>query len=165
MWQVFQTFFQHGNEIPFYVYPHWIWQWVKTEEDPESISEELQTWFWLMEAQTILTNAQILILPSCWASLLKRRPSAALSMITSTSALEAHRNNNSAFWKPGSNFPPSLWFLLQIVGPADGSNYIVDYYGARLTRLSITNETFRKPHHSLWAHLDAACKFLGLKRQ
>ncbi|GAB1288654.1 TM2 domain-containing protein 1 [Apodemus speciosus] len=31
-----------------------------------------------------------------------------------------------------------------IVGPSDGSSYIIDYYGARLTRLSITNETFRK---------------------
>ncbi|XP_038153132.1 TM2 domain-containing protein 1 [Cyprinodon tularosa] len=38
---------------------------------------------------------------------------------------------------------------MQIVGPADGSDYIVDYYGARLTRLSITNETYRKPHQSL----------------
>lgn len=37
---------------------------------------------------------------------------------------------------------------MQIVGPADGSLYIVDYYGARLTRLSITNETYRKPHVS-----------------
>ncbi|XP_015276504.1 PREDICTED: TM2 domain-containing protein 1-like [Gekko japonicus] len=34
---------------------------------------------------------------------------------------------------------------MQIVGPSDGSSYIIDYYGARLTRLSITNETFRKP--------------------
>uniref|UniRef100_A0A8C4YQU9 TM2 domain containing 1 n=1 Tax=Gopherus evgoodei TaxID=1825980 RepID=A0A8C4YQU9_9SAUR len=33
---------------------------------------------------------------------------------------------------------------MQIVGPSDGSSYIIDYYGARLTRLSITNETFRK---------------------
>ncbi|XP_028855680.1 TM2 domain-containing protein 1 [Denticeps clupeoides] len=33
---------------------------------------------------------------------------------------------------------------MQIVGPSDGSDYIVDYYGARLTRLSITNETYRK---------------------
>nr|XP_023669072.1 TM2 domain-containing protein 1 [Paramormyrops kingsleyae] len=33
---------------------------------------------------------------------------------------------------------------MQIVGPSDGSNYIVDYYGARLTRLSITNETYRR---------------------
>ncbi|KAM9848610.1 TM2 domain-containing protein 1 isoform 1-T2 [Aulostomus maculatus] len=38
---------------------------------------------------------------------------------------------------------------MQIVGPADGSNYIVDYYGARLTRLSIDNQTYRKPHLSL----------------
>ncbi|XP_062920371.1 TM2 domain-containing protein 1 [Mobula hypostoma] len=33
---------------------------------------------------------------------------------------------------------------VQIVGPADGSNYIIDYYGARLTRLSIDNDTYRK---------------------
>ncbi|RMC08750.1 hypothetical protein DUI87_15000 [Hirundo rustica rustica] len=31
-----------------------------------------------------------------------------------------------------------------IVGPSDGSSYIIDYYGARLTRLTITNATFRK---------------------
>ncbi|KAF6715177.1 TM2 domain-containing protein 1 [Oryzias melastigma] len=42
-----------------------------------------------------------------------------------------------------------ILIAMQIVGPADGSSYIVDYYGARLTRLSITNETFRKPHQSL----------------
>ncbi|XP_003933640.1 TM2 domain-containing protein 1-like [Saimiri boliviensis] len=33
---------------------------------------------------------------------------------------------------------------VQIVGPPDGSSYIIDYYEARLTRLSIINETFRK---------------------
>ncbi|XP_031824866.1 TM2 domain-containing protein 1 isoform X2 [Sarcophilus harrisii] len=33
---------------------------------------------------------------------------------------------------------------MQIVGPSDGTSYIIDYYGTRLTRLSITNETFRK---------------------
>ncbi|KAF6111887.1 TM2 domain containing 1 [Phyllostomus discolor] len=33
---------------------------------------------------------------------------------------------------------------MQIVGPSDGSSYIIDYYGTRLIRLSITNETFRK---------------------
>ncbi|KAM4720828.1 TM2 domain-containing protein 1 [Rhinophrynus dorsalis] len=33
---------------------------------------------------------------------------------------------------------------MQIVGPSDGSNYIIDYYGARLIHLSINNETFRK---------------------
>ncbi|KAG5850923.1 hypothetical protein ANANG_G00087520 [Anguilla anguilla] len=37
---------------------------------------------------------------------------------------------------------------MQIVGPSDGSHYIVDYYGARLTRLSITNETYRKTQSS-----------------
>uniref|UniRef100_A0A3Q1HPQ7 TM2 domain-containing protein n=2 Tax=Anabas testudineus TaxID=64144 RepID=A0A3Q1HPQ7_ANATE len=42
-----------------------------------------------------------------------------------------------------------ILIAMQIVGPADGSNYIVDYYGARLTRLSITNQTYRKPHLSL----------------
>ncbi|XP_055980723.1 TM2 domain-containing protein 1-like [Sorex fumeus] len=33
---------------------------------------------------------------------------------------------------------------MQIVGLSDGSIYIIDYNGTRLTRLSITNETFRK---------------------
>ncbi|XP_068175960.1 TM2 domain-containing protein 1 [Antennarius striatus] len=42
-----------------------------------------------------------------------------------------------------------ILIAMQIVGPADGSDYIVDYYGARLTRLSITNQTYRKPHLSL----------------
>ncbi|XP_024909959.1 TM2 domain-containing protein 1 [Cynoglossus semilaevis] len=42
-----------------------------------------------------------------------------------------------------------ILIAMQIVGPADGSSYIVDYYGARLTRLSITNQTYRKPHLSL----------------
>ncbi|XP_028428591.1 TM2 domain-containing protein 1 [Perca flavescens] len=42
-----------------------------------------------------------------------------------------------------------ILIAMQIVGPADGSNYIVDYYGARLTRLSITNQTYRKPHLAL----------------
>lgn len=51
-----------------------------------------------------------------------------------------------------SNFSTRDWLLLrplQIVGPADGSSYIVDYYGARLTRLTITNDTYRKPHLAL----------------
>ncbi|XP_054646884.1 TM2 domain-containing protein 1 [Dunckerocampus dactyliophorus] len=39
-----------------------------------------------------------------------------------------------------------ILIAMQIVGPSDGSDYIVDYYGARLTRLSITNQTYRKPH-------------------
>ncbi|XP_061834486.1 TM2 domain-containing protein 1 [Nerophis lumbriciformis] len=42
-----------------------------------------------------------------------------------------------------------ILITMQIVGPSDGSDYIVDYYGARLTRLSITNQTYRKPHLSL----------------
>ena len=37
----------------------------------------------------------------------------------------------------------------QIVGPSDGSDYIVDYYGARLVHLSITNETYRRTQLSL----------------
>ncbi|XP_067893290.1 TM2 domain-containing protein 1 [Heterodontus francisci] len=37
----------------------------------------------------------------------------------------------------------------QIVGPADGSNYIIDYYGARLTRLAIDNDTYRKTQMEL----------------
>lgn len=37
-----------------------------------------------------------------------------------------------------------VFISVQIVGPADGSNYIIDYYGARLTRLTIDNDTYRK---------------------
>ncbi|XP_077464013.1 TM2 domain-containing protein 1 [Stigmatopora argus] len=37
----------------------------------------------------------------------------------------------------------------QTVGPSDGSDYIVDYYGARLSRLPVTRDTYRKPHLSL----------------
>ncbi|XP_040216742.1 TM2 domain-containing protein 1 [Rana temporaria] len=37
-----------------------------------------------------------------------------------------------------------ILIAMQIVGPSDGSSYIIDYYGARLTRLSINNETFRE---------------------
>ncbi|XP_075037887.1 TM2 domain-containing protein 1 [Mixophyes fleayi] len=33
---------------------------------------------------------------------------------------------------------------MQIVGPSDGSSYIIDYYGARLVHLTINNETFRE---------------------
>ncbi|XP_055981680.1 TM2 domain-containing protein 1-like [Sorex fumeus] len=33
---------------------------------------------------------------------------------------------------------------MQIVGPSDRSSYIIDYYRTRLTRLSVTNELFRK---------------------
>uniref|UniRef100_UPI00358F83A3 TM2 domain-containing protein 1 isoform X2 n=1 Tax=Myxine glutinosa TaxID=7769 RepID=UPI00358F83A3 len=39
--------------------------------------------------------------------------------------------------------------VTQVVGPSDGSSYIIDYYGARLTRLGITNETYRVPHTEL----------------
>ncbi len=38
------------------------------------------------------------------------------------------------------------------MSPSDGSDYIVDYYGARLTRLSITNETYRRTQLSPWRH-------------
>ncbi|KAM9796335.1 TM2 domain-containing protein 1 isoform 2-T2 [Syngnathus typhle] len=39
-----------------------------------------------------------------------------------------------------------ILIAVQIVGPADGSDYIVDYYGARLSRLAISEHTYRKPH-------------------
>ncbi|XP_029905150.1 TM2 domain-containing protein 1 [Myripristis murdjan] len=42
-----------------------------------------------------------------------------------------------------------MLIAMQIVGPSDGSNYIVDYYGARLTRLSITNQTYRRTQISV----------------
>ncbi|XP_032824882.1 TM2 domain-containing protein 1 [Petromyzon marinus] len=38
---------------------------------------------------------------------------------------------------------------MQIVGPSDGSSYIIDYYGARLARLPVTNQTYRSPHTEL----------------
>ncbi|XP_018409350.1 PREDICTED: TM2 domain-containing protein 1 [Nanorana parkeri] len=37
-----------------------------------------------------------------------------------------------------------ILIAMQIVGPSDGSSYIIDYYGARLIHLSINNETFRE---------------------
>lgn len=33
----------------------------------------------------------------------------------------------------------------QIVTPADGSDYVIDYYGASIQRISVTNETYIKP--------------------
>ncbi|XP_062371597.1 TM2 domain-containing protein 1 [Sardina pilchardus] len=42
-----------------------------------------------------------------------------------------------------------MLIAMQIVGPSDGSDYIVDYYGARLVHLSITNETYRRTQLSL----------------
>ncbi|XP_077441166.1 TM2 domain-containing protein 1 [Vanacampus margaritifer] len=42
-----------------------------------------------------------------------------------------------------------ILIAMQMVGPSDGSDYIVDYYGARLNRLSITEHTYRKPHLAL----------------
>lgn len=35
--------------------------------------------------------------------------------------------------------------LLQVVGPSDGSSYIVDYYGAGLVTLTSDNNTYIKP--------------------
>ncbi|KAL2089669.1 hypothetical protein ACEWY4_014357 [Coilia grayii] len=42
-----------------------------------------------------------------------------------------------------------MLIAMQIVGPSDGSDYIVDYYGARLVHLTITNETYRRTQLSL----------------
>lgn len=52
----------------------------------------------------------------------------------------------TSYWKVLVLF----FFLCQIVGPSDGSSYIIDYYGARLTRLTITNATFRKMQTYPW---------------
>uniref|UniRef100_A0A8C6EI79 TM2 domain containing 1 n=1 Tax=Microcebus murinus TaxID=30608 RepID=A0A8C6EI79_MICMU len=35
-----------------------------------------------------------------------------------------------------------IFISMQIVEPSDGSSYIIDYHGTRLTRLSITNELY-----------------------
>lgn len=32
----------------------------------------------------------------------------------------------------------------QSLGPADGSNYVINYFGAGLTAVSVTNETVRR---------------------
>ncbi|XP_019711396.1 TM2 domain-containing protein 1 [Hippocampus comes] len=39
-----------------------------------------------------------------------------------------------------------ILIAMQMVGPSDGSDYIVDYYGARLSRLAVTEHTYKKPH-------------------
>lgn len=38
-----------------------------------------------------------------------------------------------------------LFIALQVVLPADGSNYVIDLYGPRLREISINDETFFKP--------------------
>ena len=35
--------------------------------------------------------------------------------------------------------------MFQVVGPSDGSDYIIDYYGAGLTRISRDNNTYVLP--------------------
>ncbi|GAB1610665.1 TM2 domain-containing protein CG10795-like [Argonauta hians] len=40
-----------------------------------------------------------------------------------------------------------LLIATQVVKPADGSDYVIDYYGAVLTRLSMDNDTYIKPPH------------------
>ncbi|MEQ2204482.1 hypothetical protein XENOCAPTIV_013712, partial [Xenoophorus captivus] len=94
--------------------------------------------------QQVEPEQRILKLPAHYAAIpwLNSQPG------TITASLPAHFLDLSC---PNPEIKPNepVLYLLQIVGPADGSNYIVDYYGARLTRLSITNETYRKPHLSL----------------
>ena len=43
------------------------------------------------------------------------------------------------------SFVDALLIALQVVTPADGSDYIIDYYGARLTRITADNYTYIKP--------------------
>ena len=44
----------------------------------------------------------------------------------------------------------NCWGGLQVVGPADGSDYVVDYYGAGLSRLRSNNETYILPPDYSW---------------
>merc|ERR1719334_1545892 len=37
-----------------------------------------------------------------------------------------------------------LLIASQTVGPADGSNYVINYFGAGLTRITVSNETYRR---------------------
>jgi hypothetical protein len=47
-----------------------------------------------------------------------------------------------------SNFLKNVYS--QVVTPADGSAYVVDFYGARLTRIQNDNETYVLPPDYLW---------------
>ena len=38
-----------------------------------------------------------------------------------------------------------LFFIFKIVGPADGSEYVMDYYGPRLFHITNNNETVFQP--------------------
>ncbi|XP_048458045.1 TM2 domain-containing protein 1 [Rhincodon typus] len=66
------------------------------------------------------------------------------SLKLSPSFLDESNNFASDIIQHASSFQMS-----KIVGPADGSNYIIDYYGARLTRLAIDNDTYRKTQMEL----------------
>ena len=41
-----------------------------------------------------------------------------------------------------------LLIAAQVVKPSDGSDYIIDFYGARVTRISMNSETFIQPPNS-----------------
>ncbi|KXJ24009.1 TM2 domain-containing protein CG10795 [Exaiptasia diaphana] len=40
-----------------------------------------------------------------------------------------------------------LLIASQVVGPSDGANYVIDYYGARLIKVSYNNDTYLKPQN------------------
>ena len=41
-----------------------------------------------------------------------------------------------------------LLIAMQVVQPSDGSDYVIDYYGAGLSKVSMDDETFIKPPES-----------------
>ena len=71
-----------------------------------------------------------------------------LSPLLSLSSLFMAKEN---LWDQGiiqscSLHGPSVVFSSsQVVGPASGADYVIDYYGPRLIHISQTNETFYKP--------------------
>ncbi|KAK3732594.1 hypothetical protein QZH41_016069, partial [Actinostola sp. cb2023] len=39
-----------------------------------------------------------------------------------------------------------LLIATQVIGPSDGSEYVIDYYGARLIKVNYDNDTYLRPH-------------------
>lgn len=102
--------------------------------------------FWLGSAAVVLLRIQVKTADSAHHNKEEGSESASCHLLLEASnGLRGQRWMDACWMDDGW----MLLCLLQIVGPADGSSYIVDYYGARLTHLAITNETYRKPHLSL----------------
>lgn len=47
--------------------------------------------------------------------------------------------------KTNMNVKEDIFILLQVVGPSDGSAYVIPYFGAGVTVIRSTNETYLLP--------------------